>query len=113
MSNRRNLAFLRKQGISLNAAHSCGAGNRDHRAWYVEFTGELLENLDGKPFISLYVRDCGGSGKFDGKRYCEQRAVEQAMFQLAVKLGLDLPDPDPFLEECEAEMLEAARKVLA
>lgn len=113
MSNRKNLAYLRRQGISLNAAHSCGGGNRGHRAWYVEFVGEPLSAIAGVAFVSLYVRDCGGDARFDGKRYCEQLAVANAIFQLAQKLSLDLPEPDPFEDEMNAEMFAAANKVLS
>jgi len=87
-TNRTMLAALKRAGIYFQAATSAGGGNRDHRYWYVEFSGPGLP----RGFVSIHVADCGGSGQWDGKAYCRRLAVEKAVQEVASQAGIEIVD---------------------
>ena len=71
LNNKQVIKAARDLGIVHNYSHSCGGGrddpNRDHQAWYIEI-------VDQGEWRQEFVAYCGGSGRSDGKAYCERLA---------------------------------------
>ena len=75
MTHAQRVNVLKARGINVYYAESRGGGNRDHRLWWVEFSGM---GLDGGHY-RMQVQCNTYSWQYDGKAACERAARRNAV----------------------------------
>ena len=81
MTKRQFQNWLKKEhNLRIEHAESAGGGNRDHAYWYVQWSnGDMT-----------HISDCGASGEYDGKAYCERQARNMAWEEMAAKYNIEI-----------------------